>query len=74
MFECWNLAFFQVSILKRANLSAGDIAQLADAVEPIAFADGETQQQQLNTQAPHYRGGMTFWAQFTTHAFISPGE
>lgn len=31
----------QVSILKRANLSPSDIAQLADAVEPIAFADGE---------------------------------
>ncbi|CAM9447603.1 unnamed protein product, partial [Scytosiphon promiscuus] len=31
-----------VSILKRANLSPSDIAQLADAVEPIAFADGDT--------------------------------
>lgn len=31
----------QVGILQRANLSAGDIAQLADAVEPISFADGE---------------------------------
>lgn len=31
----------QVDILKRANLSVGDIAQLADAVEPIAFADGK---------------------------------
>lgn len=31
----------QVSILKRADLSTADIAQLADAVEPIAFADGE---------------------------------
>ncbi|CAM9090499.1 unnamed protein product [Ectocarpus fasciculatus] len=31
-----------VEILKRANLSTTDIAQLADAVEPIAFADGDT--------------------------------
>lgn len=31
----------QVSILKRADLSTSDIAQLADAVEPITFADGE---------------------------------
>ena len=31
----------QVSILKRADLSASDISQLADAVEPITFADGE---------------------------------
>ncbi|CAM9372243.1 unnamed protein product [Ectocarpus sp. 8 AP-2014] len=31
-----------VEILKRAKLSATDIAQLADAVEPIAFADGDT--------------------------------
>lgn len=30
-----------MGILKRANLSTADIAQLADAVEPIAFADGE---------------------------------
>ncbi|CAM9327250.1 unnamed protein product [Laminaria digitata] len=31
-----------VSILKRADLSTSDIAQLADAVEPITFADGDT--------------------------------
>lgn len=33
----------QVDILKRAKLSAADIAQLADAVEPISFADGLSQ-------------------------------
>ena len=31
----------QVSILKCANLSSSDLAQLADAMEPAMFVDGE---------------------------------
>ena len=31
-----------MSILKRADLSPSDISQLADAVEPMTFADGES--------------------------------
>lgn len=31
----------QVGILKKANLSTSELAQLADAVEPVTFADGE---------------------------------
>ncbi|CAM9895795.1 unnamed protein product [Ascophyllum nodosum] len=31
-----------VSILKRANLSSSDLAQLADAMEPAMFVDGHT--------------------------------
>lgn len=64
--ECFHtLSFGKVGILKRANLSAADIAQLADAVEPIAFADGEEQYEQLTpNESPCHRIGPIVLAPF----------